>query len=70
MKIMDFLTPEAISANLQATNKKEVIKELVGLLIKTEEITSSLRNCGIFEVIPQIVPAAGLLLHRVLRNIS
>jgi PTS system nitrogen regulatory IIA component len=38
MKIMDFLSPEAISANLQATDKKGVIKELVGLLIKTKEI--------------------------------
>ena len=38
MKIMDFLRPEAISANLQAVNKKEVVKELVGLLIKSGEI--------------------------------
>lgn len=38
MKIMDFLSPQAISANLQATDKKGVIKELVGLLIKSGEI--------------------------------
>jgi len=38
MKIMDFLRPEAISANLQAVNKKEVVKELVGLLINSGEI--------------------------------
>ena len=35
MKIMDFLSPEAISANLAAGNKKEVIKELVELLAKS-----------------------------------
>lgn len=35
MKIMDFLSAEAISANLQSTDKKELIKELVGLLIKS-----------------------------------
>lgn len=38
MKIMDFLNPEAVSANLQAINKKEVISELVGLLIKAGEV--------------------------------
>lgn len=38
MKLMDFLNPEAISANLQATNKKEAIKELVELLIKAGEV--------------------------------
>ena len=38
MKMMDFLSPEAICANLQATDKKEAIKELVGLLIKAGEI--------------------------------
>ncbi len=35
MKIMDFLSAEAISVNLQGANKKELIKELVGLLIKS-----------------------------------
>lgn len=38
MKIMDFLNPEAVDVNLQATNKKEVIKELVGLLVRSGEI--------------------------------
>ena len=40
MKIMDFLNPEAINANLQATDKKGAIKELVELLIKTGEVKS------------------------------
>ena len=38
MKIMDFLSPVAINVNLQATDKKGAIKELVGLLIKSGEI--------------------------------
>ena len=38
MNIMDFLSAEAISVNLQGANKKELIKELVGLLIKSGRI--------------------------------
>lgn len=38
MKIMDFLSPQAVSANIQATDKKGTIKELVDLLIKSREI--------------------------------
>jgi PTS system nitrogen regulatory IIA component len=38
MKIMDFLNPEAVSADLKSTKKKEVIEELVDLLAKTGEI--------------------------------
>ncbi len=38
MKIMDFLNPEAISANLQATDKKGVLKELTDLLIRAGEV--------------------------------
>jgi len=38
MKIMDFLSPQAVSANIQATDKKGTIKELVSLLIKSGEI--------------------------------
>jgi PTS system nitrogen regulatory IIA component len=38
MKIVDFLSPQAISANLQSTTKKDIIKELVGQLIKSGEI--------------------------------
>lgn len=34
MKISDFLNPKAVSANLQATDKEGVIKELVDLLYK------------------------------------
>ncbi len=33
MKIMDFLVPKAVSTNLASTNKKDVIEELLGLLI-------------------------------------
>lgn len=38
MKIMDFLNPLAINADLQGTDKKEVIVELVDLLIKSGDI--------------------------------
>jgi PTS system nitrogen regulatory IIA component len=38
MKIMDFLNPKAVTADLKSTKKKEVIKELVGLLADTGEI--------------------------------
>lgn len=35
MKIMDFLSKKAINADLKATDKKGVIRELVDLLVKT-----------------------------------
>lgn len=38
MKIMDFLNPDAVCANLKASTKKDVIKELVELLAKAGEI--------------------------------
>lgn len=38
MKIMDFLSPEAVSVDLEAQDKKNLVKELVGLLIKSGEI--------------------------------
>ena len=38
MKISDFLCEEAVSADLQATTKEEVIEEMVGLLTKSESI--------------------------------
>ena len=38
MKLMDFLSPGAVNADLQATNKKDIIKELAGLLVKSGEI--------------------------------
>lgn len=44
MKVMDFLSPEAISANIQAADKKDTIKELVGLLIKSREIKEKDRD--------------------------
>jgi PTS system nitrogen regulatory IIA component len=39
MKILDFLAPEAININLQATNKKAVLEELVEALVKTGKVT-------------------------------
>jgi len=38
MKIMDFLNKKAVSANLKATDKEGVIRELVDLLAKAEDI--------------------------------
>lgn len=38
MKIMDFLNPKAVSADLQASDKEGVIGELVDLLIRQREI--------------------------------
>lgn len=40
MKIMDFLNKKAINANLKATDKEGVIKELVDILVKAEAITT------------------------------
>jgi len=38
MKIMEFLNKKAITANLKATDKEGVIRELVDLLAKADEI--------------------------------
>jgi len=38
MKIMDFLNPDAVTAGIKATTKKEVVRELVDLLVNTGEI--------------------------------
>lgn len=38
MKISDFLCPEAVTAELQATTKQEVIEEMVGLLVSAGAI--------------------------------
>ncbi|MFH1045881.1 MAG: PTS sugar transporter subunit IIA [Candidatus Omnitrophota bacterium] len=38
MKIMEFLNPVAVSANIESTDKKEAIRELVDLLIAADEI--------------------------------
>ena len=38
MKIMDFLNKKAISANLKATDKEGVIRELVDLLVKADGV--------------------------------
>ena len=38
MKIMDFLNPDAVTADLQAKDKEEAIEELVGILAKASGI--------------------------------
>lgn len=38
MKISDFLCEKAVTANLKGTNKKEIIEELVNLLVKSGEV--------------------------------
>lgn len=38
MKIMDFLNPGAVTADLQAKNKEEVVRELIDLLAKAGAI--------------------------------
>ncbi len=44
MKIGDFLCPKAVSANLKSTSKKDVIEELIGLLIDSGEVDKKDRN--------------------------
>jgi fructose-specific phosphotransferase system IIA component len=44
MKIMDFLCKRAITADIKAANKEEVIKELVNLLIEAGEVEKKDRN--------------------------
>jgi len=44
MKISDFLCKKAITANLQGTNKEDVIKELVDLLIESGEAEKKNRS--------------------------
>lgn len=44
MKILDFLNKKAISPNIKATEKKEVLEELVDLLLKSEVIDKSDRD--------------------------
>jgi PTS system nitrogen regulatory IIA component len=41
MKILDFLHPKAVSADLKATNKKDAIRELLDLLYKAGVIKGS-----------------------------
>ena len=38
MKIVDFLNEKAITANIKATNKEGIIRELVDILVKAEGI--------------------------------
>jgi len=44
MKIMDFLSRKAITTDVKAAKKEEVVKELVDLLINTGEIEKRHRN--------------------------
>ncbi|MBF0331937.1 MAG: PTS sugar transporter subunit IIA, partial [Candidatus Omnitrophica bacterium] len=34
MKILDFLCPDAVIADLKATNKKELIEEMVSFMVE------------------------------------
>jgi nitrogen PTS system EIIA component len=44
MKISDFLCPKAITADLKSSTKKEIIEELVDLLIKAGAIDKKMRS--------------------------
>lgn len=44
MKIMDFLSKKAMSADIKSTKKQDVIKELVESLINSGEVGSRYRN--------------------------
>ena len=44
MKINDFLCPKAITAELKSTSKKEVIEELVGLLVKAGAVDKKIKS--------------------------
>jgi len=48
MKILDFLNPKAISADLKSKNKKDVIKELLDLLISSGAVKKNNKD-GIFK---------------------
>ncbi len=50
MKITDLIKAKAISADLKGTNKEEVIKELVDLLIDTNGLEKKYKN-KVFEVL-------------------
>ncbi len=44
MRIMDFLLTKAITANLTSTNKKDIIEELLGLLIDAGAVEKRYKN--------------------------
>ncbi|MEW5895671.1 MAG: PTS sugar transporter subunit IIA [Candidatus Omnitrophota bacterium] len=44
MKIRDFLCSEAVTADLKSTTKKEVIQELVDLLVKAGAVEKKIRG--------------------------
>ncbi|MBU1006922.1 MAG: PTS sugar transporter subunit IIA [Candidatus Omnitrophica bacterium] len=44
MKILDFLNQKAVSADLMSEDKKGVIEELVGLLVKAGELKPKVRE--------------------------
>jgi len=47
MKIMDFLSKDAIEPDLKSTKKEDVIREMVDLLISANELDKSNRNKAI-----------------------
>lgn len=50
MKISDFLCKKAISVDLKATNKKDIISELIGLLIDSDVIDKKNKS-KVFDII-------------------
>lgn len=44
MKIMDFLSKNAMTVNIKGTDKDSILKELVELLINSEEVDKKNRN--------------------------
>ena len=44
MKIVDFLSKKAISADIKSVKKEDVLRELVDLLVNAEEIEKKYRN--------------------------
>jgi len=56
MKILDFLKPAAVTANLESTNKKDAIEELVDLLVKSDDIKSAKKK----DVVRSVLEREGL----------
>jgi len=50
MQTMDFLNPKAISTNLQSSDKKGIIKELLDLLVKSGDIDSKDKDAILYVI--------------------
>jgi len=44
MRVKDFLCQEAVTADLSSTSKKEVVEEMVGLLVKAGAVEKKIRG--------------------------